>query len=86
LKMCPFALYLHPVTNREITPAKLQMTFESGIILARKWGSVEFENWLKDELMKLGKPIPSKFPTGVSEKWRRIADFSHQFNFAQPRW
>ncbi len=86
LKMCPFALYLHQVTNREMNPEQLQMVFESGLTLARIWGSPEFENWLKDELMKLGKPIPSKVSKGVSETWRSIADFSHQFNFAQPRW
>lgn len=86
LKTCPRALFLHAVTNREMTPATLQMTFESGIILARKWGSPEFEKWLKGELTRRGKPIPSLFPMIVPEEWRRFADFSHQFSFAQPRW
>jgi hypothetical protein len=69
-----------------MTPATLQMTFESGIILARKWGSPEFEKWLKGELTARGKPIPSLFPMIVPEEWRHFADFSHQFSFAQPRW
>jgi GT2 family glycosyltransferase len=86
LKTCPRALFLHAVTNREMTPATLQMIFESGITLARKWGSLEFEKWLKSELTALGKPIPSLYPMIVPEEWRHFADFSHQFSFAQPRW
>jgi GT2 family glycosyltransferase len=86
LKTCPRALFLHAVTNREMTPATLQMIFESGITLARKWGSLEFEKWLKGELTARGKPIPCLFPMIVPEEWRHFADFSHQFSFAQPRW
>ncbi|MFD2273632.1 glycosyltransferase family 2 protein [Undibacterium arcticum] len=61
LKTCPRALFLHAVTNREMTQATLQMIFESGITLARKWGSLEFENWLKGELTARGMPIPCLF-------------------------
>ena len=86
LKTCPRALFLHAVTNRKETPETLQMIFESGITLARKWGSLEFENWLKEELNGRGKPIPSKVPASVPEEWRHIADFSNQMSFAQPRW
>ena len=86
LKTCPRALFLHAVTNREMTPATLQMIFESGIILARKWGSPEFEKRLKGELTARGKPIPILFPMVVPEEWRHFADFSHQFSFARPRW
>ena len=86
LKTCPRALFLHAVTNREMTPETLQMIFESGITLARKWGSPEFENWLKEELNGRGKPIHSKVPASVPEEWRHIADFSNHMSFAQPRW
>jgi len=86
LKTCPRALFLHAVTNREQTPTTLKMIFESGIILARKWRAVEFERWLRQELAALGFPAPSISPVIVPEEWRRYADFSNQFSFAQPRW
>ncbi|MFZ4524749.1 MAG: rhamnan synthesis F family protein [Chlorobium sp.] len=86
LKTCPRALFLHAVTNREMSPTTLHMIFESGIILARKWGSSEFEKWLRHELKKQGKPIRSRIFARVPEEWRHIPDFSHQFSFAKPRW
>ncbi len=86
LKTCPRALFLHAVTNREMSPATLHMIFESGIILARKWGSSEFEKWLRHELKKQGKPNRSRISARVPEEWRHIPDFSHQFSFAKPRW
>lgn len=86
LKTCPRALFLHAVTNKEMTPEILNMIFGSGIILARKWGSLEFENWLTGELTARGKSIPTLSPTVVPKEWRQIADFSHQLIFAQPRW
>ncbi len=86
LKTCPRALFLHAVTNREMSPATLKMIFESGIMLARKWGSAEFEIWLRHELKKQGIPIRSRISARVTEDWRHIPDFSHQFSFAKPRW
>jgi GT2 family glycosyltransferase len=86
LKTCPRALFLHAVTNKEIRPTTLRMIFESGITLARKWGSPDFERWLQDELAARGYAAKYSAPTSVPEEWRKFADFSHQFNFAQARW
>ncbi len=86
LKTCPRALFLHAVTNREMKPATLRMIFESGIILARKWGATEFEKWLRNELTARSLAVPSVSPMIVPEEWRKIADFSNHFSFAQPRW
>ncbi|MEI8186544.1 MAG: rhamnan synthesis F family protein [Chlorobiaceae bacterium] len=86
LKTCPRALFLHDATKRSMTEATLQMIFESGIILARKWGAPEFERWLKEELTLRGITIPSQYPVIVPEEWRHIPDFSHKFSFAESRW
>ncbi|MFX1695365.1 rhamnan synthesis F family protein [Paraburkholderia sp. A1RO-1] len=86
LKTCPRAWFLHAVTNREQKPATLKMIFDSGVLLARKWGSPEFESWLQYELTARGFPVPTGFPEAVPDEWRRYADFSRQFSFAQPRW
>jgi hypothetical protein len=86
LKTCPRALFLHAVTNREMPPITRRMIFESGITLARKWGAPQFEHWLEVELSALGFSVPNCSPMMVPEEWRRYADFSHQFIFAQPRW
>jgi GT2 family glycosyltransferase len=86
LKTCPRALFLHATTNREMTPETLQMIFESGITLARKWGAPDFESWLKSELTLRGKAIPEFIPQKAPDEWSRFADFSYQFSFARPRW
>jgi GT2 family glycosyltransferase len=86
LKTCPRALFLHAVTNREQKPETLRMIFESGVLLARKWGAPEFERWVQSELSARGFSIPAGAPVPVAEEWRRYADFSKQFSFAQPRW
>jgi GT2 family glycosyltransferase len=86
LKTCPRALFLHAVTNREMGPTRLQMIFESGIKLARKWGAAEFERWLHTELAAKGFTAPVLSPMIVPAEWRKFADFSHYFSFAQPRW
>ncbi|MBP2232965.1 GT2 family glycosyltransferase/uncharacterized coiled-coil protein SlyX [Azospirillum agricola] len=86
LLSCPASLFLHEVTNRPRNPAVLRMIFESGVLLARKWGSSSFEDWLATELKALGHPLPAVRPKPVAEAWRRYADFSHHFSFAKPRW
>ena len=86
LKTCPRALFLHAVTNREQPPATLKMIFDSGILLARKWGVPKFETWLRHELGARGMPVSDKYPPAVPDAWRRYADFSRQFSFAQTRW
>jgi GT2 family glycosyltransferase len=86
LKTCPRALFLHAVTNREMKPTTLRMIFESGITLARKWGSPDFERRLRTELTARGFPIPHSSPMIVPDEWRIYADFSNHFSFAPPRW
>ena len=86
LRTCPCAMFLHAVTNREQQPETLEMIFGAGITLARKWDSPDFEAWLRSELAALGAPVPDVRPAVVPEAWRRYADFSHQFSFAQARW
>jgi GT2 family glycosyltransferase/F0F1-type ATP synthase membrane subunit b/b' len=86
LKTCPTALFLHAVTNRPIRKETLRMIFESGVILARKWGSLSFEEWSRTELQSLGAPLPAVTPMSVPDEWRRYANFDYQFSFAEPRW
>jgi GT2 family glycosyltransferase len=86
LKTCPPALFLHAVTNREMGRRTRRMIFQSGVLLARKWGAPEFEAWLQPELAALGAPLPGAAGLPVPEEWRRYADFAHGFSFAQARW
>ncbi len=86
LKTCAPALFLHHVTNRAMAPHVLQRIFESGVLLARKWGASEFETWLKGEMDARSWKMPTTIPATVPKEWRKVADFSHNFTFAQPRW
>jgi GT2 family glycosyltransferase len=86
LRTCPRALFLHAVTNRPRTPSVLRMIFESGILLARKWGNRTFESWLEAELKAVGCTAPTAQPEPVMDAWHQIADFSHQFSFSETRW
>ena len=86
LKTCARALFLHGVTNRTMAPHVQQMIFESGVILARKWGAPEFETWLKGEMVARSLKMPIATPVPVPKEWRKVTDFAHHFSFAQPRW
>jgi GT2 family glycosyltransferase len=86
VRICPRALFLHEVTNREPAPRTLKMIYGSGIILARKWGDPDFEGKLVGELEDLGGEAPAQQPAPVLGEWRRIADFKHHFTFAKMRW
>lgn len=86
VRTCPTALFLHAVTNRPSTQHTRQMIFNSGILLARKWGAGAFAEWATAELQALGQQAPHTFPVPVPENWRRYSDFSNQFSFAKPRW
>lgn len=86
LKTCPRALFLHAITNREMSLTTLQMILESGTILARKWGAAELERWLQTELTARGLNVPARSPMIVPKEWRKFSDFSHQLSFAHPRW
>jgi GT2 family glycosyltransferase len=86
VRICPRALFFHSVTNRLESPEVRRRFLESGIILARKWGGPAFEEQLKEEARQLGCPLVDRIPNPVPEGWHRVADFSHQFNFAATRW
>jgi GT2 family glycosyltransferase len=86
VRICPRALFFHSVTNRPRDPAVLEKIFNSGIILARKWGDPAFEAWLKTELHALGKKTTDVFPDIMAEPFRKYADFSNHTVFAKARW
>lgn len=86
LKTCPRALFLHAVTNRSLTKESLRMLYESGIFLARKWRSKEFEQWLIKEINARNFAVPSGGYESVNDAWLHVADFSNYFSFSQPRW
>jgi len=86
LRHCPTALFLHEVTNRPRDRKVLRMTFESAMLLARKWHAPEFENWVEKELVAVGGTPPTYKPEPVPSAWSGIADFEHQFGFAPMRW
>ena len=86
VRICPRALFLHGVTDRDTDPAHLRVTYNSGIILARKWGSPKFESWLNLELKAIGFDPADVQPKKVPEEWIRVADFDHEFSFSETRW
>ncbi|MGE4062290.1 MAG: rhamnan synthesis F family protein [Rhodospirillaceae bacterium] len=86
VRICPRALFLHEVTNREPEPRVLKMIYGSGIILARKWGDPDFEAMLIGELEDIGGKTPGQQPAPVPTDWRRLADFKHHFTFSEMRW
>lgn len=86
LLTCPRALFLHEVTNRPYSEQTVKMIYNSGIILARKWGAADFESWLSAELRSLGEQPPESRVETVPAPMREYADFSHQLSFAKPRW
>ena len=86
VRICPKALFTHDVTNRDTDPKRLRHIFNSGITLARKWGSPKFEAWATSELRAIGfDPTPAQV-TLVPAEWRHVTDFDHQFSFAETRW
>ncbi len=86
IRTCPRAIFLHAVTNRSPKPNTLRMIYNSGIILARKWGSRDFEDFISQKLQAMGHILPVVQPDLVPDDWREVADFSHEFNFAETRW
>lgn len=86
LRICPAALFFHEVTNRELANERRKMIFDSGVILARKWGNPAFENWLVGELAAMGYPSPISNVTPVPLSWHKYADFTHEFSFSITRW
>ncbi len=86
VRICPRALFLHAVTNRKPDPKRLNVIFNSGIILARKWNNPRFENWLNLELKAIGFEPTDAQPTRVPDEWNHISDFDHQLSFSETRW
>jgi GT2 family glycosyltransferase/ubiquinone/menaquinone biosynthesis C-methylase UbiE len=85
VKVCPSALFYHPVMDREFDLQIHKRFLRAGIILARKWSGHAFERSLLEAAVAYGadleglQAIESHVPTGV-------ADFSHNFSFGPTRW
>jgi GT2 family glycosyltransferase len=86
LKICPQALFLHAVTNREMDRQTLGRIYGSGVVLARRWDAPEFEAWIQSEAAAAGLSLPSVATLPAPVEWQRFADFGHHFSFAKPRW
>ena len=82
--VCPTALFVHEVSNREVSEATLRMIAESGARLGRKWGSRVFARWALDQ--GPGALPPSADTPAVPFEWRDVADFNHGFSFSETRW
>lgn len=86
VKICPRALFMHAVTNRQATNDTRIHYLRSGILLARKWRCAEFEADLVKQLKTLDRDPPAAVPHPVPEAWCDIPDFSHHFSFSPARW
>jgi len=85
-KICPRALFFHPVTNRAANRERKHRLLTSGLIFARKWRSHSFEKLILRELRAARFEIPEIQVSPVPESWTRVCDFSHRFSFAPTRW
>ncbi len=86
VRCCPRALFSHAVRDRGGDPKVLRMILNSASMLARKWGDADFEAWIARELEVHKMPPATGTVEPVPESWRRVADFDHQFTFAEARW
>lgn len=86
LRLCPRALFLHEVSNRQQDAAVLRMIYTSGVRLAQRWGNEKFEVSLVNKLRERGFPPPEEKLVCVPEDWKRHADFEHNFSFSETRW
>lgn len=86
LRMCPRALFLHEVSNRQQDMAVLRMIYTSGVRLAQRWGNEKFEKSLTDKLRGHGFPPPEEKLVCVPDDWKTHADFEHDFSFSETRW
>jgi len=86
VKLCPTALFLHAVTNRQITTETEILIRRSGIRLARKWHAPpSFEAWMHSELEALTHEPSNDLPVTVPKEWRHHADFAHHHSYAPVR-
>lgn len=86
VRTCPRALFSHAVRDRGGDPRILRMILNSSAMLARKWGNPDFEAWIAREQEARKFPPTDGTVEPVPETWRAVADFDHQFTFAEARW
>lgn len=86
VRCCPRALFSHAVRDRGGDPKVLRMILNSASMLARKWGDANFEAWVARELEAHKMPPADGTVEPVPAAWRTMADFDHQFTFAEARW
>jgi GT2 family glycosyltransferase/predicted O-methyltransferase YrrM len=86
VRTCPRALFSHSVRDRGGDPVILRMILNSCSLLARKWNNPGFAAWILREIESRGFSPPDSRADPVPETWRAVADFDHQFTFAEARW
>ena len=86
VRTCPRALFSHSVRDRGTDPKVLRMILNSAALLAHKWGDLNFAAWIQRELAARQFPAADTRIEQVPEAWRQVADFDHQFTFAEARW
>lgn len=86
VRCCPRALFSHAVRDRGGDPKILRMILNSAALLARKWGNPDFEAWIAREREARQFPPTDGAVEQVPEAWRTVANFDHQFTFAETRW
>lgn len=86
VRSCPRALFSHAVRDRGGDTRILRMIFNSAALLARKWGNPDFEAWIARAQEARKFPPVDGTVDPVPEAWRVVADFDHQFTFAEARW
>lgn len=85
-KICPRALFFHPVTNRAWNRKRQHQMLTSGLLLARKWRNTAFEKAILSDIRANGFDYPSSLVSAVPEAWVPVSDFCHRFSFAPARW
>lgn len=86
LRVCPRAMFLHEVSNRQQDATVLRMIYTSGVRLAQRWGNEKFEASLVNKLRERGFPPPEENLVCVPDDWKRHSDFEHDFSFSETRW
>lgn len=86
VKICPRALFFHPVTDRPFNLKTHERFLTSGLLLAHKWGSAQFEKKLLETFLNFGIEPPRTEKLAIYEGQRNVADFDHMFSFAPVRW
>jgi GT2 family glycosyltransferase len=85
VKTCPRAIFFHPVIDRPFDLEAHRRLVCSGILLARKWGSLRFESGLHAEAKLAGLDLQS-IPQIKAVTSKGAANFGHLFSFSETRW